>query len=181
MKKSDYSLKAHEFYLSHILKLTARVKKLRRKLKDEEYFQHPLVKFAKRVRGADGKIIPQDPDRPDYRLHGPLKKYRRYKQGLQRYRLFFAFSSRVKIIIYLYLNEEREQRQAGGKNDPYENFLKFVKKGHVSHDPNDPAIQKWVRNYSSKERKREKEERRGQREGDRVKPGTEGRREKGTE
>ena len=82
--KSNYLLKYHDFYFQRTAKLKKQVKELRNKLSKEEFQQHKIVKFASRVRKADQEIIPQDPNRPEYRLTGDLKKYRRYKQGLQR-------------------------------------------------------------------------------------------------
>lgn len=143
--KSNYLLKYHNFYFQRIAKLKEQVKELRNKLSNEEYRQHEIVKLAYRIREADQEIIPRDPNRPEYRLTGNLRKYRRYKQGLQRYRLFFCFSNQPKIILYLYLNDERHLRKAGDRNDPYEEFRKLVGKGCFSHNPDDSQIQKWIK------------------------------------
>lgn len=146
--KSNYLLKCHKFYSDRVESLKQEIKKLKDALLEEEFSQHPDVKFAVRVREATKEIIPEDPDRRDYQLHGDLKKYRRYKQGLQRYRLFFAFSTKPPVILYLYLNDKSSLRKEGSKNDPYNIFSKFVEKKQVSHDPSDPAIQRWIKNYS---------------------------------
>ena len=142
---SKYLLKYHDFYCLRISRLKERVKELRNNLDDEEFKQHEIVKFAYRIRKADQEIIPHDPNWPEYRLKAKLRKYRRYKQGLQRYRLFFCFSNQPKLILYLYLNSEKNLRKAGDKHDPYEQFKKFVRRGDVSHNPDDPKIQKWIK------------------------------------
>ena len=143
-----YVLKIHQFLSRRIAALKIQVKELKETLDKNTYQQHPLVKFAYRVRRAIEEIIPENPDRPEYRLTGELRKYRRYKQGLQRYRLFFCFSNQPRIILYLYLNDERHLRKEGDKNDPYEVFKKFVKQGVIiSYDPENQAIQKWIQNY----------------------------------
>lgn len=121
---SSYLLRYHEFYYQRIAKLKEQVRELRNKLSDEEFKRHEVVKLAYRIRQADQEIIPRDPDRPEYRLTAELRKYRRYKQGLQRYRLFFCFSNQPKTILYLYLNDEKHLRKAGGKNDAYEEFTR---------------------------------------------------------
>ena len=144
---SNYLLKAHDFYYRRIRELTDQVRELREKLSFEEFSQHPVVKLAQRVRKADRDIIPQDPDRPEYRLKAELKKFRRYKQGLKRYRLFFCFANHPKIILYLYLNDEKHLRKDSNKNDPYEMFKKFIKQEKLSHNPQDPKIQQWIKNY----------------------------------
>ena len=145
--KSNYLLKYHDFYFQRIAKLKEQVKELRNKLSNEEFQQHEIVKFAYRIREADQKIIPQDPNQPEYLLMGSFKKYRRYKQGLQRYRLLFCFSNQPKIILYLYLNDEKHLRKAGDRKDPYEEFKRLVAKGYFSHNPDDPKIQKWIKSY----------------------------------
>ncbi len=142
---SDYLLRYHEFYHERIGRLKEQVRDLHQKLSEEEFKRHEIVKLAYRVRQADTEIIPRDPDRQEYRLAGELKKYRRYKQGLQRYRLFFCFSRHPKMILYLYLNDEKHLRKDGSKTDPYQEFKRLSKRGYFSHDPQDPKIQKWIR------------------------------------
>lgn len=93
LKRNEYLLKYHDCYFQRIRKLKNRLKELKATLPHEEYVQHELVKFAARIRNADQKIIPENPDKPEYRLKGDLKKFRRYKQGLKRYRFFFAFQA----------------------------------------------------------------------------------------
>lgn len=146
--KNNYLLQYHEFYYQRVVKLKDQVKELKNKLNDEEFKQHEIVKLAYRIRRADQEIIPQDPDRPEYRLTGDLKKYRRYKQGLQRYRILFCFSTQPRIIVYLYINDEKHLREGGSKSDPYGEFKKLAVKGCFSHSPNDPKIQQWIKKYN---------------------------------
>jgi toxin YhaV len=140
-KKCNYLLKCHKFYAEKVDALKHEIKKLKITLDSQTFLQHPEVKFAARLRDATKKIIPEDPDKKEYQLHGDLKKYRRYKQGLQRYRLFFTFSSKPRIILYLYINDKSSLRKEGDKNDPYKIFSKLVDQKKVSYDPNDPIIQ----------------------------------------
>ena len=147
MTTGNYILKAHELFAKRIDKLKEQVQSLKKSLPAEKYREHEVVKFAARVRFATCKTIPENPDRPEYRLKGELRRYRRYKQGLQRYRLFFGFSKQPPIIIYLYLNNAKHLRKAGHKSDPYEQFKKIVRKKAISPDPLDPEIQKWIHEY----------------------------------
>ena len=146
---NKYLLRYHDFYYNRIQTLKEQVRELKARLTPEEFVQHETVKLAARIRKADREIIPENPDRPEYRLTGDLKKFRRYKQGLRRYRIMFCFSGKPPIILYLYLNDEKHLRKDGGKNDPYEEFKKLVKQGHMSHDPSDPAMQKWIREHTA--------------------------------
>ncbi|MBU0650318.1 type II toxin-antitoxin system YhaV family toxin, partial [bacterium] len=125
--------------------LKDQVKKLKQTLPDEKFEEHEIVKFAFRIRKADQEIIPENPNHRDYLLHGDLKKYRRYKKGLMRYRIMFCFSNSPKIILYLYINDEKHLRKEGSKTDPYEQFKSLVKKRQFSHNPSDINIQKWIK------------------------------------
>jgi len=144
LTKPRYLLKYHTLYYQRIQALKEQVKELKGRLTEADYSQHEIVKFAARVYHASQVVIPQNPDRPDYRLRGPLRKYRRYKQGLRRYRLFFCFSSTPPIILYLYLNDEKHLRKDGDKNDPYMEFKQMVNRGQVSHNPSAESIQQWI-------------------------------------
>lgn len=145
--KNNSLLKAHEIFFQRTRALSDAVKALSKRLSLEELKQHETVKLAKRVYTATLEIIPHNPNDPAYYLRDDLKKYRRYKQGLERYRLFFAFSTTPKIILSLYLNDQDTLRKEGSKHDPYEIFRGFVRQGRVSHNPLDPRIQRWIRHY----------------------------------
>ena len=143
-KRSRYLLKCHELYRFRVNSLKQEILKLKSSLDRETFLQHPEVKFAARLKRATEEIIPEDPNKKEYQLRDDLKKYRRYKQGLKRYRLFFAFASKPPVILYLYVNDKSSLRKDGDKNDPYVLFSKFVECKKISHDPNDPAIQLWI-------------------------------------
>ncbi|MGA8163458.1 MAG: type II toxin-antitoxin system YhaV family toxin [Waddliaceae bacterium] len=143
-KNVKYLLKFHSFYADRIASLKKQLIKLKKSLSPQEYREHPEVKFAARLRKATQEIIPEDPDRSEYRLKGSLKKFRRYKQGLQRYRLFFCFSNKPPIIVYLYINDRNSLRKEGSKQDPYSIFSKMVDRGELSSNPTDPKLHSWI-------------------------------------
>ncbi|HVA65801.1 MAG TPA: type II toxin-antitoxin system YhaV family toxin [Elusimicrobiota bacterium] len=141
--KPAYLLKYHAFYAERIAELKARVKELRGALSPEEFARHEIVKLALRIRDAE-KEIAANPKAAEYLLHDELRKFRRYKRGLGRYRLFFCFSDNPPIIVFLYLNSAETPRQEGGRGDPYEVFKAMLRRGEVSRRPDDPKIQKWI-------------------------------------
>jgi len=147
-KANNYILKAHNLYYTRIKEIRERVVVLKSRLPKNEFIKHDLVKFAKRLREADKNTIPSDPAHPDYRLSGELKKFKRYKKGLRRYRLFFCYSDSPPIIVYLYLNDDRTLRKEGSKTDAYEVFKKLVSQKKVSSNPGDPTLKKFIRNYN---------------------------------
>ncbi len=145
MRKNNYLLKFHQFFINRVLLLIGKVKKLHRSLSFEEYKKHTLVKLLKRITDAYSEHIPQSPNLSDYYLKGSLSKFRRYKRGLQRNRMMFCFANNPPIIIYLYINDENHLRSDGSQRDPYKEFTALVKKGVFSSDSSDPAMQKWIK------------------------------------
>lgn len=144
---NKYYLKCHALFAQRMAKLKEQVKKLHTTLPTDEYLRHETVKLAARIRRATIEVIPEDPNRSEYVLSGDLKKYRRYKQGLQRYRIMFCFSNKPGIIIYLYVNDKDHLRKQGDRNDPYEEFKQMVRSGKVFSDPQSPVIQEWIQSY----------------------------------
>lgn len=143
MEKTKYLVKYHELYSQRVRELKARVKELKDRLSPEEFARHETIKLAVRIRAAETEIA-GEPNRPEYLLHAELRKFRRYKRGLGRYRLIFCFSASPPIIIFLYLNTADSLRKAGSRQDPYERFKLMLRRGEVSYDPVDPKIQKWI-------------------------------------
>lgn len=79
------------------------------------------------------EVIPNDPNRDEYRqgntMGGNYRHWRRAKIG-QRFRLFFRFDSKTKIIIYAWVNDNKTIRSSSSKNDPYIVFQRMLDRGH---------------------------------------------------
>ncbi len=125
-----------EPFLSAYGDLSARARKLKGELSEEQYERHLDVKLFLAVRELTGTIIPNDPQHADYQLHGDLAKFRRTKgHGLpKRYRLFWAFSEQLKVIIFLYMNDSASLRKEGDRSDPYHLFSSMVRRGEIGAD-----------------------------------------------
>jgi toxin YhaV len=123
----------HRVFAERYEALLARVATLRRDLSTDEYRQHPTVKLLAQVIRAIRETVPANPDAPEYRLKRDLAKFRRLKgHGLaERYRLFWVFSSRLHVIVFLYLNDESTLRKEGAASDPYEVFRRLLARGEV--------------------------------------------------
>lgn len=143
MAKTKHLIRYHELYYQRIQELKARVRELKAQLAPEEFARHETVKLALRIREAE-REVEEDPNRPEYLLHDDLRKFRRYKRGLGRYRLIFCFSNKPPIIIFLYMNTAETLRKSGSRQDPYEQFKAMLRRGEVSHDPADPKTKKWI-------------------------------------
>jgi toxin YhaV len=83
------------------------------------------------------EVIPSDPSRAEYRQGSTLgKEYRHWFRAkfFDRFRLFFRYDSRSRIIVYAWVNDEQTLRQRGGKNDPYEVFTRMLASGNPPDD-----------------------------------------------
>ena len=101
------------------------------------YKSHPKTKLLASVYRAVTRTVPDNPDHPDFRLGKTLgaehANWRRVKKGMpDRYRLFFRFASKpVKLIVYVWFNDEDTLRKAGSKTDVYEAFRRMLTRGQV--------------------------------------------------
>jgi toxin YhaV len=81
--------------------------------------------------------IPQDPGRLEYRQGNTLgKEYRDWFRAkfFQRFRLFFRYQTRGKIIVFAWVNDEHTLRSRGARNDPYEVFAGMLASGNPPSD-----------------------------------------------
>ena len=101
------------------------------------YKSHPRARMLASVYKVITQSVPANPDHPDFRLGKSLgagyANWRRVKKGMpDRYRLFFRFASRpVKIVIYVWFNDEDTLRKAVSKSDVYEAFRRMLARGEV--------------------------------------------------
>jgi toxin YhaV len=62
-----------------------------------------------------------------------FRHWRRAKIG-RRFRLFFRFDSKTRIIIFPWVNDENTLRSSGSKNDPYAVFQQMLERGRPPDD-----------------------------------------------
>ena len=106
----------------------------------DEYRNHSKTKLLASIYHAITQLVPSNPDAPDFRLGKTLGQdhthWRRVKKGMpDRYRLFFRFASApVKLIVYVWFNDEYTLRKAGSKTDVYAAFKRMLARGVVPSD-----------------------------------------------
>lgn len=102
--------------------------------------QHPKAKFLARVVDILLNEVPADPAHKAFRQGSTLgdsyKHWFRVK-FLSRFRLFFRWDGKAKVIIYCWLNDESTLRKAGSKTDPYAVFTKRLQSGDPPDDWDD--------------------------------------------
>lgn len=134
---NGWTLYAHPLLLDQLEKLTAAVEAARTK-DPEGYTATPSAKLMAAVRKLIFETIPSDPSRPDYRQGGTLgptrKHWFRAKFGNGRFRLFFRFDSRSKVIVFAWVNDQTALRTYGSKTDAYAVFKGMLDKGNPPDD-----------------------------------------------
>jgi toxin YhaV len=97
-----------------------------------DHRSHPKAKLLRRIVDLILDEIPSDRASPKYRqgttLGGAHRHWRRAK-FLRRFRLFFRYSEKERIIIYAWINDENTLRMAGVRSDPYAVFRRRLSGG----------------------------------------------------
>jgi len=127
-----WDLFAHPLLLDQLDKLVAAVERERAK-KPENYQSGANAKLLAALRRLIFEVIPEDPARAEYRqgttLGADRKHWFRAKFGGGRFRLFFRYDSKSKIIVYAWVNDETTLRTYGAKTDAYAVFRGMLDKG----------------------------------------------------
>jgi len=134
------------------LKLRNEVRRLKRELSEDAYAEHPTVKLFAAVLRIITQTVPNDPDAPEFWLKAGLGKFRRAKgHGLPpHYRLFWVFSNKLRVIIFLYLNDQATLRKEGAGTDPYRVFRRMIDRGEIGHDF-EANLSLWERTHERSE------------------------------
>jgi toxin YhaV len=137
MQVDSWELFAHPLLLDQLEKLMAAVEKLKAK-KPDDYQSTANFKLLAALYELMFVTIPVDPARHEYRQGNTLgddyRHWFRAKFGGQRFRLFFRFDTKQKVIIYAWVNDEDTKRTYGSKNDAYAMFRKMLDKGNPPDD-----------------------------------------------
>jgi toxin YhaV len=138
MQRHGWTLLFHHQLIAQMMKLRAAV--LRAQENDPEGFgANANVNFFRALVQLIQDVVPNDPSRDEYRqgnTMGPAyRHWRRAKLG-RRYRLFFRYDSKAKVIVYAWINNEQSLQSSGSKSDPYAVFEKMLGRGNLPDDWN---------------------------------------------
>jgi toxin YhaV len=138
VKSGDWSLLFHRCVLKQLERLKAASDKAIAN-SPQNALENANVKLYAALAKLMLETVPSDPARDEYRqgnTMGPdFRHWRRAKIG-RRFRLFFRYDSRTKVIVYAWVNDEKTLRTAGNKNDPYTVFQKMLSRGNPPSDWN---------------------------------------------
>lgn len=132
MQAKGWTLYLHSLFRQQLEDLMARVETL--KVKDHKgYKEQPATRLLATINRYIREIIPRDPNAPEFRQGNTLGEDNRHwfrAKFHERYRLFYRFSSKEKVIVYAWVNDEGTLRKAGSKTDPYSVFRRMLKSGN---------------------------------------------------
>ena len=136
-ERNGWKLYQHPAFRSQFDTLVTEVETLRARLAPDEFVQHPKVRILARIRKLILDDIPMDPAAKAYEQGNTLGTERRHWRRAkfnQRFRLFFRFQSKGKLIVYAWMNDESTLRARGSRKDAYFVFEQRLKLGDPPDD-----------------------------------------------
>ncbi|WP_338923302.1 type II toxin-antitoxin system YhaV family toxin [Pseudomonas silesiensis] len=136
MQRHGWTLLFHEGVIVQLRKLQEAV--ARAEQNDPQGFEsNANVKLFRALSHLIMDGVPSDPARDEFRQGNTLgtsyRHWRRAKIG-RRFRLFFRYDSKSRVIVYAWVNDEHTLRSAGSKSDPYTVFEKMLGRGNPPDD-----------------------------------------------
>lgn len=128
---NGWTLYLHPLLHDQLTRLMEQVETLARK-NPAGYREEAAAKLLATINRYIREIIPRDPGAPEFRQGNTLGKDNRHwfrAKFHERYRLFYRFATKEKVIIYAWVNDEKTLRKAGSKTDPYSIFRGMLETG----------------------------------------------------
>ena len=136
MQRHGWNLLFHEGLIEQLQKLQTAAQKAQ--TQDTQGFEsNANVKLFNALAQLMLETVPSDPSRDEYRqgnTMGPAFRHWRRANVGRRFRLFFRFDSKTRIIIFAWVNDENTLRSSGSKTDPYAVFQKMLQRGNPPDD-----------------------------------------------
>jgi toxin YhaV len=129
---NGWTLYTHPLFKEQYLSLKEQVETLRKK-DPEGYRRKNATKRLAAIQRLIFELIPHDPSNAEFRQGGTLgddNKHWFRAKFFQQYRLFFRFHIESKIIVYVWVNDDKNKRAYGSKTDAYKVFEKMLKSGN---------------------------------------------------
>jgi toxin YhaV len=131
MVVNGWKLYLHPLLHDQLIRLIEQAEALAKK-NPAAYKEEAATKLLATINRLIREIIPRDPNAPEFRQGNTLGKDNRHwfrAKFHRRYRLFYRFATKEKVIIYAWLNDEKTLRKAGSKTDPYNVFRRMLEAG----------------------------------------------------
>ncbi|MCY3876125.1 MAG: type II toxin-antitoxin system YhaV family toxin [Rhodobacteraceae bacterium] len=136
MQRHGWTLLFHDCLIDQLRKLHQAVQRAQRR-DPAGYASNANVKLFQGLSRLMLEVIPLDPSRNEYRQGSTLgpryRHWRRAKIG-RRFRLFFRYDTRAKVIVYAWDNDQSTLRSSGSRTDPYTVFARMLTRGNPPED-----------------------------------------------
>lgn len=131
MQVNGWTLYEHRLFRQQLEELVTQVESLKNR-DPIGYRDQPATKLLATIDRYTREIIPRDPNAAEFRQGNTLGVDNRHwfrAKFHERYRLFYRFSGKDKVIIYAWVNDGATLRKAGAKTDPYAVFRAMLEAG----------------------------------------------------
>ena len=136
MQRHGWTLLFHDCLIDQLRNLDRAVRRARRN-DPAGFASNANVKLFRALSRLMLEIVPQDPSRDEYRQGNTLgARYRHWRRARigRRFRLFFRYDARAKVIVYARVNDQRTLRSSGSRTDPYSVFARMLARGNPPDD-----------------------------------------------
>src|SRR6266853_1601763 len=131
MEMTGWRLVQYVLFENQLNKLTEAVGQLSISQPDI-YKEHPKTKLLATIHRYVMESIPLNPNAPEFLqgdTFGPDNRHWFLAKLHHRYRLYFRFSTKDRVIVYDWVNDEFTLRKAGSKTDAYAVFKSMLTAG----------------------------------------------------
>ena len=136
MQRHGWTLLFHDCLIEQLHRLHRAVQRAQRS-DPAGFASNANVRLFRALSRSMLEAIPQDPSRDEYRQGGTLgPRYRHWRRARvgRRFRLFFRYDARAKVIVYAWVNDRSTLRSSGSRSDPYTVFARMLARGHPPDD-----------------------------------------------
>lgn len=133
---NGWTVFAHPLFLTQLEQLISQVEILKKK-DPIGYTKKNASKRLAAINKLAFEVIPQDPMRIEYRQGATLGTERKHwfrAKFFQQYRLFFRYHAQVKMIVYVWVNDENTKRAYESSDDAYLVFRNMLESGRPPDD-----------------------------------------------
>lgn len=136
MQRHGWTLLFHDCLIDQLRKLHRAVQRAQRR-DPAGYASNSNVKLFQGLSRLMLEVIPLDPSQNEYRQGSTLgpryRHWRRVKIG-RRFRLFFRYDTRAKVIVYAWVNDQSTLRSSRSRTDPCTVFARMLTQGNPPED-----------------------------------------------
>jgi len=133
---NGWTLCMHPLFEEQYRSLITEVTRLKQINPDEYQNKHATKRLAA-INKLIYDIIPSNPANPEFRQGKTLGEKNKHwfrAKFFQQYRLFFRYHRRARIIVYVWVNDEKSKRAYESKSDAYRVFAHMLASGNPPDD-----------------------------------------------